>query len=115
MRGSAEEVWSAGLAFIDVFDEGFAKVGDGDDEGVFDGGGGDGVFEAEFFGFGDALVGAENRANFPAEADLAKDDVIFGEFAAGDGGGDSETDGEIGGGILEFHAADHVDEDIFVA
>ena len=59
--------------------------------------------------------GRKTRANFPAEADLAKDDVIFGELAAGDGGSNGEADSEIGGGILELHAADYVDENIFVA
>ena len=46
--------------FIDIPNQGFAEVRDRDNKGVFDGGGGDGVFEAEFFGFGDALVGAKN-------------------------------------------------------
>lgn len=42
-----------------------------------DSGGGDGVGEAEFFGFGDALVGTEGGANLAAETNFAEDDVGF--------------------------------------
>ena len=49
-----------------------------------DGGGADGVSKAELFGFENALVGAKGRANFATEADFAKNDVIFVEFATGD-------------------------------
>ena len=60
-----------------------AKVFYWNDEFVFDGGGGDGVGEAELFGLGDALVGAEGGADFSAQADFAEDDVAFVELAAG--------------------------------
>lgn len=58
-----------------------------------DGGGGDGVSETEFFGFGDALVGAEGGADFATETDFAKNNVGFVELAASYGGGDSHTNG----------------------
>ena len=70
--------------------------------------------EAEFFGFGDALVGAEGGANFAAKANFAKYYVIVVEFAAGYGARDGETNGKIGSGIVDFETANDVNEDVFV-
>ncbi len=70
--------------------------------------------ETEFFGFGDALVGAKSGANFSTEPDFTKDYKIFGEFAASDSGSDRETDGEVGSGILDTETADDVDKNIFI-
>ena len=70
--------------------------------------------EAELFGFGDALVRAESRAHFPAQADFAKNDEIFGEFAPSDGRSDGKADGEIGGGIIELESTDDINKDIFI-
>lgn len=102
------------LLLIDIFNEGIAEVADGDDEFVFDGGGGDSASETEFFGFGDALIGAEGGADFPAEPDFAEDDVFFRKFATGDSAGNGETNGEISGRILELEAANDIDKDVLV-
>lgn len=102
------------LLFVNIFNEGIAEVADGDDEFVFDGGGGDSAGETEFFGFGNALIGAEGGADFAAEPDFAEDDVFFGEFATGDGAGDGEANREISGRILELEAANDIDKDVLV-
>ena len=84
---------------FDVANEGLAKVFYWDNEFVVDGGGTDGMKEAEFFGFGDALVSTEGGANLAAEADFAEDDVFFAELTSCDGGGDGHANGEIGGRV----------------
>ena len=66
------------MLFIDILDEGVAKVFDRNHKGVFGGGRGNGMGEAEFFGFSDALIGSKHGADFPAEANFAKNYKIFG-------------------------------------
>ena len=77
------------------------EVANRDNEFVFYGSWGDGVSEAEFFGFGDALVGTKSGADFPAKSDFAEDDKIFGKFAPSDSGGNCKTNCEVGGGVLD--------------
>ena len=102
------------IALFDIVNEGLTKVFDWYNEFVFDGGRRDSASKAEFFGFGDALVSTESGANLAAEADFAEDDVFFAELTSCDGGGDGHTNGEIGGRVSEFHAADDVDKNVFV-
>ena len=73
-----------------------------DEFATFGGDGSDSVGETEFFGLGNSLVGAKGGADFPTETNFAEDDSAFVEFATGGGGGDGETDGEIGSGILDL-------------
>lgn len=70
--------------------------------------------EAEFFSFGDTLIGAEGGADFATKADFAEHYEFFREFTAGDGGGNGEADCEVGGGILDFEAANDINEDVFI-
>ena len=71
--------------------------------------------ETELFGFGDALIGAEGGTNFATEANLTKHYIIIIELTAGHGARDGKTHGEIGGGIVDFKATNHVNKDVFVA
>ena len=86
--------------FVYVANEGVAEVFYRKDERILNCARSDGMGEAEFFRLGDALIWAEDGADFSAEADFAEDDVFFGEFPAGGRRGNRHTDGEVGSGVV---------------
>ena len=91
-----------------------AKVFDGNHEFVLNRRGSDGAGEAKLLCLGDALVGTKGGADFPAEANFTKNNVVFVEFTTGDGGSDGEADGEVGARVVKLHAADDINKNIFV-
>ena len=81
------------LFIIHVFDQRGTEIFDWQNEFIFDGGGRNGVFEAKFLCFGDATIWCNDAANFPAQANFAKDDDFFVQFTTSGSTGDSHTNG----------------------
>ena len=65
-------------------------------------------------GFGEALLDLGDGAEFAEEAQFAQDEGAGRQGAVHVGAGDGQGDGGVGGGVVEFDAADDVDEDVFV-
>lgn len=65
-------------------------------------------------GFAEALDELADGAEFAEEAELAEDEGVGVERAAGVGGGNGGGDGGIGGGFGKFDPPHHVDEDVLV-